>query len=282
MADYLQVHGDHWSSIYRDQKVLFEFLPHAITQADVFARGQAIYCDNTAESAEEKLSPITALSYAFTENTQYLFLMAHDAEKQNHQLVSFYPHLHNGLPIEVTLLEIHEWDNLLEATLLVEDEYQRQYCFFDTLYFMHKTRYKIGQRHAFSLSAMALHAQIVEETQLKLEGKQAEDFRRQYGDQDSSNEPLYINTANLVEFVANHPRLPQLASFQSPITYVAESEFHNIGFYQCDIFISEESRQQGLTLPLYVRQDMLAQRKPNIDQAIRGTLWLQGHCVEEI
>lgn len=206
-----------------------------------------------------------------------LFLII--ADKEKNEFVSFYPHISQGVKLELTILEIKELDSLIEAFIIAEDKNGITYGFLDTLYFANKASYEIGESVEFSLSALAIDIEVVKETSFSFDEQQTLSFLAKIGElptEDQPIKPLVFDMSNMKAFFQNDNSLPSLTQFQSPIEAINEISIHDIDFYEVAIMPTDTLAEANKTLPLYIRKDLLEQPLQQ-GNPIRGLLLLQGH-----
>ncbi len=214
-------------------------------------------------------------------------LLALNVDEKCNKVVSIYPEF-DGMPVDVTLSEIHEWGNGAEATLegtITMDEAEREIAFFDTRYALHKGEYTIGETYTFRLSACAYTAEILKERTFQFEGEAAAVQREKCGmeqeyDEQGNPSPLVFDLSGLLALLPKSQAYPHEAEFQSPIFAIEEMQAFSGNFYKAEIAIARDVMEgQEIRIPLFVKQSFF-QTKPEINDPIRGILWLQGYAVE--
>lgn len=279
MSDLEQGHGDSWDTIYEDMDTLISFIPTAISQAtEVAGYAKVLYQDYDREAS---IKQIIGIIYPLNPNVGCLSLIV--AGIQKNEIVSFYPHIANGVELELTLCEIKEFDNLIEAFVIAEDKNGVVYRFLDTLYFANKTNYKIGESYLFRLSGLARDVQIVNETTFTMNEEQTLSFLAKIGKLPSENEPnkpLVFDMSGMKAFFQTYDALPSLTEFQSPIKAIMSTQIHDIDFYEVAIELTDTLADQNKVLPLYIRQDLLENLLQQ-DIPIKGQFFLQGYLINE-
>lgn len=279
MTQIHQAHGDHWSSICGDMAVIVQSLPEMMQNAGLIAATKTNFTDE--KTGVTQVSQIFGLNYPLSGPIDCLFLIA--ASDTGNEIVSIYPHCINGLVLELTIQEILAWDNGVEGYIIACDDNGREYRFLDTLFFAHKDSYEIGGTYPFSLSALSLNCEMVENVTFELSGEQAKSFLEKIGalpENGPTIEPVKFDTSDMVAFFQFDDECPDFAEFQSPIKDIDEFFINHQPSYRIDIIIDDEWKVVNKTLPLYITQNKLNQPIPN--QPIRGVFCLQGHCINPL
>lgn len=211
-------------------------------------------------------------------------------EKRSH-IVSFFPES-EGVEVEVTLTEIHEWATGIEATLDGEilGEEGREISFFDTRYAEHKGKYEIGKKYKFKLCAFAYSLQFLPEEyrEIRIEGKDAEERRKEMGeepkyDSDGNPEPIVYSMTSAVACISGSNAYPDDYEYLSP-TYseIEELQVFDLSFIKVDICIARAVEvEEEIVVPLIANKSIV-QEIPKKGDSISGHLWLQGVCVDKI
>lgn len=279
MSELEQGHGDSWHSIYEDMDTLMAFLPTAFTEATQIT-GKTITPFRQELNDTPTEEQIVGISYPLSENIGFAVLI-HLGENNN-EIISFYPYVTNGINLRLTLCDIQEMDNLIEAFITAEDENGISYRFLDTLYFVNKSHYVIGQSHEFNLSALAINIETVSETSIHFDEEQSLSFLAKTGqltDTDEPIKPVVFDTSNMKAFFQSDSSLPHLTEFQSPIISIESISVHDIDCYQVHIMPTETLAEQNKALPIYFRQSLLSDPLQP-DKPIRGLFLLQGYLIQ--
>ena len=206
-------------------------------------------------------------------------------EKEGINVCEWYPVYDDGTEVEVTLTDIYEWANGMEATLegTVFDG-TRQVVFFDTRYAQKKLDYRIGETYRFKLAAFAYCIELLDKPKVRLSAEEAEDFAQKTGwkvkrDSEGKAKPMAIDMSNLVACVSRGGAQPDNCEFQSKIYAIGETTcaFHNCLVLEIACFRSDD--EKDIHIPLVVRKDFFSRPWPRVGKCVRGILWMQGHCM---
>ena len=268
-----QTHGDHHNP-FVDDTVLSYFLNATIRASKlIYQRNDLI---SLTEEREQE-TRVAQLIYGNGQEIQYTYLCAFDQEQEENVLISAYPYLH-GKSIHVTILEIIEWDNRVEANikcLYKTNDEEFIFCFFATDYFINKELYRKGETIEIGLAASSGNISFASRG-FSFEGKKAEDFLAKIGqqptyDKEGNIEPVNFSTEKLIAFLPHDDKCPDTAEFQSP-AYSSHSDtltFDNKKINVRNIKINERT---GLEIPLYFNSDLI----PKNEDPITGVIWLSG------
>lgn len=232
----------------------------------------------TTDNLYEEFASVMALMYG-KDDMKLMALMADERKGHSLDFISLYP-VCKGVPVEITIEKVIEWDNQVEATVICSAG-EFQFAFFATDYYCNSSIYQVGNKLFVDLAALGMD---VKKGNLKtqIEGQAALEWRKTMGedpeyDQEGNVKPVKINMGNLVMFLNMNSKCPDEAEFQSPADDVTTISF--LGYDFCKTMISVCRRNTGdgelkVDIPLYFKKDFF----PNIKKGdpVRGNLWLAG------
>ena len=268
-----QTHGDHHYPFVDDTEFSY-FLNATIHVSTLIYQRKEL---TLLSEEREQETTVTQLIYGNRQEIQYAYIGAFDPEEGKNILVSAYPYL-LGKSIPVTILEIMEWDNHVEANIKcvykANDE-EFIFCFFATDYFINKELYRKGEMIEIGLAASGGNISFASRG-FSFEGKKAEDFLAKIGqpptyDKEGNIEPVNFSTEKLIAFLPHDYKCPDIAEFQSP-AYSSHSDtltFDNKKINVRNIKINERT---GLEIPLYFNSNLI----PKNEDPITGLIWLSG------
>lgn len=269
-----QGHGNHWECVEELPNVFEKVLP------SMAERGNNVETLEVTANCFDSQVPTRTLIYSITDESELTakFLIAANREKQSNELVSGYPFIQSRNSVGLRITEITEWDNLIEAVITGKTESGHSISFFDTNYFLHKADYKIGETYEFSISALAYDVEVLKDNSFAFKGQEAKDWLAKIGreptyDEMGNIEPVVFHLKELVAFLPFNEGCPSDVEFQSPINAVETIQGFDRDFYKINITIC---RDPDIYIDLYAKQDFF-DNEPQIANAIRGLLWLQGH-----
>lgn len=204
--------------------------------------------------------------------------------------ITFYPRLNGGGNlITLRLMNIHPWENRIEAVLeceTINHKTPQKIYFFDTDYFYHKKHYNIGCIYPFELYAFCHTGEIVSQAEriVVFSGIQAEKWlhenhaRPEY-DAEGCVKPIHLRTDRAV--VYQHDKVyPDFLLFQSPVISSERFRLMNTEMYRCLLPFYKKTDNEWELLPVFVRRDFL---RFGISKGhpLRGMLTLQGRMVRK-
>lgn len=274
--DLYQTHGDHHAPFVEDGE-LHVFLKDVMEKS-------LLYVSLDSDVAFDDLKTntrVASLRYSadnFAPDVAYLALIAYNPAEEVNEFVSCYPYL-KGRTIEVEIIDIFEWSNEIEATIKCkycfndDDDNEFVFHFFATDYYLNKGRYRIGEKLWIALAASSGNAQEASKG-FSFEGQKAIDFLSKIGkeptfDKNGVVEPINFSTAQLVAFLPQDDKSPDMAEFQSPIDNIRHEGFYHNQINVCTIKLHNDP---DLEVPLYFNGGLKLQN----GEPVMGWLWLTG------
>lgn len=267
-------HGNHWECVEELENVLQNIMP-AILEEGTITDSSEIFAD-----CFENENPSKTIFYSISDENELTtkILVATNKKEQTNEVVTSYPFIQAKNNVRLTITAIDEWQNLFEAVLTGKTENGQSISFFDTNYFLHKETYEIGNTYNFSIFALGYNVEVLKENTFSFEGQEAIDWSLKIGE-----EPEYDDEGNvkpvifhLNEFVALMPidsDFPEDYQFQSPIKSIDTIRAFNKDFYKVKI---TAFRDPDIEVYLYCKTEFF-EKKPEVNEAINGVIWLQGY-----
>lgn len=269
-----QGHGNHWECVEDMNNVLQNILPTIVQE------GTKVETIEIFANCFENESPSKTKIFSITDEAELTakILIATNQEQQTNEVISGYPYIQSKSSIRLTITEINEWQNLFEAVVIGETEDGHSISFFDTDYYLHKESYQVGEVHDFSVFALGYDIEILKENSFSFEGQEAIEWLAKSGqepnyDKDGNIEPVVFYLKELVAFLPIDENYPDDRQFQSPIKDIQTIQAFDKEFYKIKITIF---RDPDIEIDLYCKKDFFDQ-KPQVNEAIRGVIWLQGY-----
>lgn len=196
-------------------------------------------------------------------------LLLNYRNKDNYEIYSLYPFFRIGNPVDVKISKIDEWDNKCEAVIEGSLANGTYITFFDTLYFLNKEKYVIGQSYKFNLVGLAHNfKKRIENLQFSPSSGplKGEKF-------DSTCMTGY---APIDKYGGEFSFYSPFESFLGSVEFMG-SKFHVHAFYQ-----NTSNKDIVLRFPLFIREQTLKGYKPQPNDPIEGTAWLQGYLIDSL
>lgn len=268
-----QTHGDHHAPFVDDED-LHDFIRTMLTDGELFC---SVQTNVDLDGDTQNDATVMCMRYqASDDEIAYQSLSFVDRQSKQLVFLTCFPIL-DGTPVKVTILDIYQWDNLVEATVkcrYFNNDESFDFFFFATDYIYNKDKYQIGQEIEIGLSASCGNVQIASKG-FDFEGQRAIDFLKKIGkeptyDSAGNVEPVHFSTEKLVMFMNDDDKCPDMGQFQSPTEGFdfGEGLFYRNHYYVDTITLNATT---NLKVPLYYDG---CQNKDG--EGITGTLWLSG------
>lgn len=269
-------HGNHNDCIMPAEELIDKHLHHVIQESKFW---KSAHTEVTTDDIYEEETGVFSLMYG-EGDVRLLTTIAASERTGSNMFMSIYP-FGKGVPYEVSVDRVLEWDNQIEATVLCSIG-EFDFAFFAADYYCNKDKYFEGAKLTVDLSALGMR---VEEGAhgFQFEGQQAIDWLAKTGgkpdyDENGNVKPVKFNLENLVAFLNTNSKCPDEAEFQSPAGEIRDAaSVLGVGFYMTDVIVCRRNTGEGkleVTVPLYFRKDFL----PDVRKGdpIRGWLWVTG------
>ena len=274
-----QSHGDHIGAIMEPRELLANYLNNLIQTGKILQRLNTNAISNTATG---EVTEVIAIA---KEENDVVWIILLVKGKKNFEFVSVYPQLKPVERIKAKIIDVGEWQNMIEATIFCEidsdDEttYGRKIQFFATDYAWNKSKYLVGENLYIDLAGIAYNAQEGKKG-FSFEGQEAIDFLAKTGrepdyDENGNVKPIHFDMTTLAAFLTHNEDYPDDVEFQSPITNITRVNTLGVDLYRCEMFIKHDPDRK---LSLYFRPEFIPE--PEEGMPVMGVLWLQG-CISE-
>jgi len=275
-------HGNHWDCLGNPSEMIPEILPKILQEGDTVEKGVETFIDYFED---EKPDTHTVFSISINAELSAMTVCVANETKQESRFISAYPFVQSKNQIKLKITEVDEWSNLVEGVISGETEDGKMISFFDTKYFKNKEKYKIDNYYTFAIAALGYNIKLLKDPSFSFEGQQAVDWLAKIGkeptyDNNGNIEPIVFNLSTFVSFLPRE-EFPDDVEFQSPINSIETIKAFDNEFYKINIAIFRNSEDDTCTyIDLYAKTSFFEQ-KPEINDSIRGVMWLQGYLVEE-
>ena len=271
-------HGDHLDAIMPAEMLMRNHLGDVVKKSAFWRKART---QVTTDSMYEERTDVYSLAYG-EGNMQLLTIVANDKKENANLFMSIYP-VCKGVPVEVKIDKVIEWDNQVEATILCSVG-EIEFAFFAVDYYCNKHKYEVGQTLTIELAALAMRAKEAQRG-FSFEGQKAIDWLAKSGrtptyDANGNVEPVRFNMESMVAFLNTDSKCPDEAQFQSPVESIESTSILGIDFFKTKIMIGRRQTENGelsVSVPLYFRKDFFPQVKEG--DPISGLLWVTGSIV---
>lgn len=277
-----QCHGDHWDCVFTDpEKEFGETVQTAIENGELVGQTETDYLLEE-ENTEKSHGKVFEIEYSKQKDDALSVRVVIAASDDSNQLMSMYPVVRDGTIIPITITEIKEWTNGLEAWIEGELSDGRPITFFDADYALNKEKYEVGKSYDFIIGCLSYTAEEPESKGFKFEGQQAIDFKAKMGeepeyDEDGKVKPIEFSTASLCAFMqAGHA--PDEVEFISTIEEVQEVQSFDKIFWKYDVIYRAEGDTETL-IPMYTLKTDENKSLEKADQ-IQGVAWITGYLAK--
>ena len=187
----VQSHGDHIGAIMEPRDLLANHLNNLIQTGKILQRFNT---RALSETASGDITEVIAIDYD-KDDVSWIVLLVKGSK--NFEFVSVYPKLEPVERVKVKITEVGEWQNMIEATIFCEVDYDddemdgRELQFFATDYAWNKAKYAVGEYLYIDLAAIAYTAKVGQRG-FSFKGQEAIDFLAKTG-----REPDYDENGNV-------------------------------------------------------------------------------------
>ena len=276
-----QTHGDHMAVFLADDE-MEPYVDAATRYATLTHQANAYPADSAGELCRRKVIGLQTGRFG---EARFMLVAIEGDEAPGYELASVYPYL-PGEVMKLTILDVDEWDNGLEATVkasTVVDGDEMILWFFATDYFAFRESYIIGATYDFSIAALGLHVELGD-NELFLEGSDALAFFDKIGGEPAYDEagalkPLRIDLSQMVAYLPKLEVSPADAEFQSParpegtIAFDATQQGEADGLRQLRRSLITLYPTDVPSLPIYYRS---SEASGLAARPLRGLMWLSG------
>lgn len=268
-------HGNHIDAIVPADELIQNYLGDIIKVSKFWKKART---QVTSEDMYEEVTDVFSLAFG-EGNMKLLTTIAYNKQNNTNMFMSIYP-VCEGVPIEVKIDKVIEWDNQVEATVCCSVG-EIEFAFFAVDYYCNKRKYRMGQTLTIDLATLAMSAKEAQRS-FSFEGQQAIDWLAKSGqtatyDENGNVEAVRFNLENMVAFLNTDSKCPDEAEFQSPVGPIETASILGVDFFKTMILIGRRNTEEGelsVSVPLYFRQDSFPEVKE--DDPLSGWLWVTG------
>ncbi len=196
-----------------------------------------------------------------------------------------YPFLRDGIPVPLRISQVRADEEWPEATLECTTREGVEISLFEPVYACNKDLYRTGEAYEFSLAALAYFLEPVPETTLLItEGPMIEMERHRRLEEDPGAD---VSTINSVEVSVKDLRGAirqdngMDMEFQTVVDDVSFFTFEGTEFCRMRVVLMRPF-DEDVEIFLYASEHVLKNYRPQVDDSIRGILWLQGYPLKHI
>ena len=274
-----QGHGDHIGAIMEPRELLANHLTQLINSGKLL---HTIKTNAVSDTAKGDITDVVAIAQDNDDVTWIILLVQ---GKEHFEFVSVYPKLEPVERVKAKITEVGEWENMIEATIFCEVDYDnnemdgRELQFFATDYAWNKAKYAVGEYLYIDLAAIAYSAKEGQRG-FSFEGQKAIDFLAKTGrepdyDEDGNVQPVHFNMESLVAFLTHNEDYPDDVEYQSPINNITKVNTLGVDLYRCEMLYKHDPDRK---LAFYFKPEFIP--NPTEGMPVMGMLWLQG-CISE-
>lgn len=272
-------HGNHWECL---QKPVEEAIKHFIPAT--IARGKLRESIRRVGLWFDREQPSEELVHSVVMGGKALGIMAllvTDQAAKSSVLYSAFPYAGKGAKRRLRLTEIRDWGNEIEGVLVGETKDEIPVAFFDTRYFDHRDRYRVGEEYDFRLAGLIYTARCTNDETVQVENPETIiEMQRMAGEEpeklpDGRSAPLMVHIAGCTGLVSASDEYPEDAEFYCVIGRVAEFDLEGIRIFQ----ITPKSGDKKVPLPGVIFGAASVFKDgyvPKAGDSIGGGLWTQG------
>ena len=267
-------HGTHWGCLGEStEEMLKKFIPLTIAKGKV----------GTEAAMPNGKLPLASIIHA-PQPLGAMVILEVNHQKKCSSLMTAYPYAQPVGKHSLTLDEIRDWGNEMEAVLVCNGD-KAQVAFFDTHYYEKQAHYKTGQTYDFALAGLIYMARCTnDETFQTTDQEVLKKTYAAWGEEpkrlaDGSIAPLTHTIAGCTGLAGRSEDYPEDAEFYCVIKAVKEFDLEGIHIYQ---ITPDPGEDADLPMPGVIFGAASAFENsyvPKVGDSIGGGLWVQGCLV---
>lgn len=264
-------HYHHFLAVYDSTENYVEtYLPHNIQYATPM--GVLPLQDGTGRQ-------FMYLSYGNGLIANHLII---EMKKSANEVVSFFPAIEQGLPVNVKVIKALPWEDGLEGIWVCEWQ-DRLIQVYDPCFRVGLEKGIAGQQEAFVIAGFAYWLECVKDTIISVDSGAIWDLEKQRRLEEGMSEeeaakPVEISTKGLGMLVQIREDSPADAEIRGTISAVQQFVFNDQSLWRIDILaLNDEENGEKIAVPIFVRDDKLKEGyRPQVGDDVQGVVWMQG------
>lgn len=267
-------HGDHWNCISKDRKgIITQIIPLTTNSGELAGHAKELVED--PESGEQSEETVLGMTYPQAD-LRSMVVEITDTKNKLLRVRTGYPAGFAGIPYEVEIAQIHNWENYGEALIEGSIFDGPWLCFFDTFYFQNKKKYQPGMKLTFALCALAYSVKLYEHEEFEVNNPKA--YKMLHPASPESH-PFKVSFDGAKLLIPHDQGDKDDYSFQTTIEELEKFNFLEYPMYRFKATFMDFEDQQ-LRFDVYAGEHVFQGFEPKVGDEIRGVLWLQGRMIE--
>ncbi|PTX99272.1 hypothetical protein DB345_02530 [Spartobacteria bacterium LR76] len=275
-------HGYHWEAAAgAGEDVIANWIPAIVHKGSVIGRSTYLCDDGEHPPREEQCFGVAYPDGPF----RFVALISTNSvsEPKSNIVFTAYPFPHDGCVNSLTIKSAVDWVNPNEGIVNASTE-SAEFSFFDPLYFLNKSSYKIGYKADFIITALSYVFRACEQHEIKVDGGPLLEIERANALKEDPNAD--INKITTVSLSLEHAcwLMPADAKsdyyFRGIPEFVERIEADGQGFYKVTIVLARPE-ETDFRAAVYASEAILDGYIPKVGEPVEGVLWLQGRPSED-
>lgn len=277
----MEGHGDHWSCLGETKAVIPQFINLLFGDDATIRVGPDVSV--VPENGEPRQEQLISMSCPQKDlGALGIYVLDSQTNPKTIKLWSLFPFATKGVSYTITIDEIEEWKNGVEARVSGETEEGAWFGFFDTHYHLNRERYAIGKSYEFSLAAVAYSLEVVAPEPVIISDPEQIRIRQEVFAESGVEVPLNADGHIELHMAGAAILLPieewdiSDYRFQAPVRDVSSFELEGQIIYavRATVMIVDD---KDIDLIIYTPEHALKAAPPKPGDDVAGSLWVQGY-----
>jgi hypothetical protein len=278
-------HGDQWDAIYPD---FDKFTQHALpsTLANGLHDGTAPFAGEYADGSPHG-NVVTGIRH---ENGRVGYFALVDCDTRStprhNEFITAFPIMSAGIRHQMAIDGFQPLDLPMESLVDAVD-HDFSLSFFDPCFYRNRFTYKVGEKHVFSLAALAYSLRQPEVMEYDIDAGPLLEIERQNLLKENPNadansvKSVRISLARMAACFP-HKDYPAAYEIRSPVKSVEWFQFEDQDFCCLRVTLVRmgEDADEDFDILLYAASHVLHDYKPQVGDDVEAVIWLQGNLVE--
>lgn len=269
----MQTHGDHWSCLYSDMENFPEqWLPQLLKRLPLLRQVPWTNPENIPSGENADSLSI----FAEQSEVRHMFIVLSHSHLQKHVFFSGYPVAVQASELSLRVTKVTPCEYGIEGTVSAEIGEQGEITFFDSLFFLNRNRYKVGEFNRIRLAAFGYVVKPLNQEYVEIDDPERAAVLRETLNMPKDKPVRFLMT----DFVARLPgETVDDCDFASPIKAISALNVNGLVLHQATIAIAR--LDEDLDAPLYFAPHV-ARNDPLLatGSMLQGAYWLQGYLSE--
>ena len=274
-------HGNHWEAITGSaEESVGTLLPATVAKGKPTPKIQFLLPQEDGTKTEEIM---IGMEYPETP-LRYLAVIESDSVKKSNFVSTAYPYCFEGCSHRIKIEKLEpDADGGCEGIILGDFEGRASVAFFDPLFFLNQSNYKLGEEYTFSIAALAYMLRKTDQNTITItEGPLIEMEKERLLEENPNADESGVTSVELSieKSCWLMPReIQDDFEYRGIVDSVQHFEIEGTNFYgiKSTLFVADESPFEGV---IYASEAILEGYIPQAGDSIEAVIWLQGRLLD--